>query len=469
MATLDGAWTYTYDAAGQLIRAIFTSTNPALPNQDLAYNYDPAGNRTSTVINGVTTAYTANAMNEYTSIGTALRQYDSDGNLLNDGTSTYTYNQLDELTGVTNAQGTTHYTYNALGQLVASTVNGQTTQNLIDPAGLGNVVSQYDGGGTLLAHFNYGLALVSQTTAAGASYFYDFDTMGSTVGLSDATGAYVNSYRYLPFGQSLTSSGAVANPFQYIGALGVQSEASGLLFMRARFYDPSVGSFVSSDPLQLLGGDTNFYCYAINRPVQFADPSGFDSVKAAELYIQIDLEEVSLSGNDDGLATPEEIETILAASLINAGRSWASQGLDPEYGPDYLIYEAELAAIQRDIEQLTEDSRDFAPPAPDIPARNFRPAMPDDPDDPTIASTFRKIPDGFRYYIDHPLKFLANVGNFVVGKIVDSGDPNDKVGPGGFGACQFHRQRNRPPLSHRFRERIHCDCPFAGGCDHRSA
>ena len=153
MATLDGAWTYTYDAAGQLTRAIFTSTNPAIPNQDLAYNYDPAGNRTSTVINGVTTAYTANAMNEYTSIGTALRQYDSDGNLLNDGTSTYTYNQLDELTGVTNAQGTTQYTYNALGQRVAQTAGGQTTQYLIDPVGLGNVVSQYDGTGTLLGAF----------------------------------------------------------------------------------------------------------------------------------------------------------------------------------------------------------------------------------------------------------------------------------------------------------------------------
>ena len=57
IGTLDGAWTYSYDAAGQLIRAIFSSTNPGIPNQDLAYNYDPAGNRTSTIINGVTTNY----------------------------------------------------------------------------------------------------------------------------------------------------------------------------------------------------------------------------------------------------------------------------------------------------------------------------------------------------------------------------------------------------------------------------
>ena len=87
MATLDGAWTYSYDAAGQLTRAIFTSTNPDLPNQDLAYNYDPAGNRTSTVINGVTTNYVANSMNEYTSVGGMTQQYDADGNLLFDGTT----------------------------------------------------------------------------------------------------------------------------------------------------------------------------------------------------------------------------------------------------------------------------------------------------------------------------------------------------------------------------------------------
>ena len=82
MTTLDGTWNYSYDAAGQLTRAIFTSTNPNIANQDLAYNYDPVGNRTSTVINGVTTDYTVNSMDEYTSIGGVLQQYDANGNLI---------------------------------------------------------------------------------------------------------------------------------------------------------------------------------------------------------------------------------------------------------------------------------------------------------------------------------------------------------------------------------------------------
>src|SRR5262249_45129631 len=83
-ATLDGTWTYTYDADGQLIHAVFASTNPTVPSQDLAYNYDAMGNRLTTVINGVTTAYTTNNVNEYTSVGGVAYQYDADGNLRND-------------------------------------------------------------------------------------------------------------------------------------------------------------------------------------------------------------------------------------------------------------------------------------------------------------------------------------------------------------------------------------------------
>ena len=79
------------------------------------YNYDAMGNRTSTVINGVTTVYTTNDMNEYTSVGGVAYTYDADGNLTSDGTNTYSYNTLNELIGVGGPCGTTTYTYNALG------------------------------------------------------------------------------------------------------------------------------------------------------------------------------------------------------------------------------------------------------------------------------------------------------------------------------------------------------------------
>jgi YD repeat-containing protein len=69
MGTLDGAWTYSYDDIGQLTHAVFASTNPAIPDQDLLYVYDAMGNRIRTVENGVTTAYTTNNLNQYTQVG----------------------------------------------------------------------------------------------------------------------------------------------------------------------------------------------------------------------------------------------------------------------------------------------------------------------------------------------------------------------------------------------------------------
>ena len=85
----DGEWVYTYDADSQLIQAVFTpnSSDPdGLTAQNLQYVYDAAGNRISETVNGVTTTYVANNVNEYTSSTTngvaTTYQYDADGNLI---------------------------------------------------------------------------------------------------------------------------------------------------------------------------------------------------------------------------------------------------------------------------------------------------------------------------------------------------------------------------------------------------
>ena len=231
-----------------------------------------------TVINGVTTTYTTNNMNQYTSVGGVACKYDANGNLLYDGTNTYTYNSLNELTSVTGPSGTTTYTYNALGQRVSSTTNGQTTQYLVDPTGLGNIVGAYSGSGTitassLIADYTYGHGLTSQVTTSG-TYYYDFDALGSTVGMSNATGSYVNSYSYLPFGGILAETQGVANPFQFVGQYGAMTTIAGLVTMGFRTYTPGTGRFTSEDPLGLGGGQMNLYCYVGNNPVLGVDPYG---------------------------------------------------------------------------------------------------------------------------------------------------------------------------------------------------
>ena len=280
-ATIDGAWAYTYDAIGQLTHAVFTSTNVDIANQDLAYFYDAAGNRTQTIINGVTTTYTTNNMNEYTQVGDTTYEYDANGNQISatgpDGTTTYSFNARNQLVGVTNTGGAWTYQYDAFGNRSASTQGGVTTQYLVDPAGLGNVVATFNGSGTLTNHFTYGLGLVSQVSAGGSSAYYDFDGIGSTAGITSSAGGYVQSYSYSPFGNLIGVAATSGNPFQYVGRWGVLDDGSGLIDMRTRDYDARLGRFTSVDPLGVVG-DVNTYRYAMNSPVDGIDPAGLKVV-----------------------------------------------------------------------------------------------------------------------------------------------------------------------------------------------
>ena len=111
-----------------------------------------------------------------------------------------------------------------------------------------------------------------KATSVGTGY-YDFDLTGSTSGLSGIAGSYVNNYSYTPFGESLVRNTTVSNPFQYVGQAGVADDGNGLLFMRARFYSPTTGRFLSQDPIRIAGG-VNLYAYALNAPAVHIDPTG---------------------------------------------------------------------------------------------------------------------------------------------------------------------------------------------------
>ena len=292
----DGQWVYAYDADGQLTHAVFTpnATDPdGLTSQDLQYVYDANGNRISQTVNGVTTTYVVNSMNEYTTAAAAGTvtscQYDPEGNLLAEtgpaGTTRYSFNQLRELTGVSGPGLSAAYSYDPFGNLASQTVSGTTTSFQVDPDG--NVAAAFDLSGNLLAHYAYGFGLVSQTTAAGA-FYYDFNSLGSTVGITNSSGQCVNRYAYLPFGQATTVAAAVSNPFTFVGALGVTSNGGPVLAMGARWYDPATAQFLSQDPLGLAGGDANLRRYAGNNPTRYADPAGLspDAVPVLMWYKQ---------------------------------------------------------------------------------------------------------------------------------------------------------------------------------------
>ncbi len=285
MQTHYGIWTYTYDAAGQLTRAVLTSTNAAIPNQDLTYEYDALGNRLRTRVNGVEEEYRANNLNQYTTVGDRTYAYDLDGNLVEEkgpaGTTVYTYNDENRLIGVTRGTNEWHYTYDALGNRVAVDDNGAVTHFVYDPAGLGNLVAEYDAGGNVLSRYTHGLGLVSRWSPADGDSYYGFDPMGNTSELTGPAGGLQNAYAYRPFGEVILDSQVVPDAFRFMGQAGIVADASSLYHVRKRQYDALAGRFTSVDPLGLGSGDLNFYAYAGNQPPMAFDPTGLSSYGCA--------------------------------------------------------------------------------------------------------------------------------------------------------------------------------------------
>ena len=134
-----------------------------------------------------------------------------------------------------------------------------------------------DGANNITARFIYGRGLLA-TATSDAAYCYHFNANGNTTALTDATQNIVNSYAYDPFGQVVDEQETIPQPFKFVGQFGVMAESYGLYYMRARYYDPSVGRFISEDPIGFAGGDVNFYAYVLNDPINAIDPSGLERV-----------------------------------------------------------------------------------------------------------------------------------------------------------------------------------------------
>jgi hypothetical protein len=76
-STRDARWTYEYDTIGQLVHAVFDTSNPAIADQDIRYEYDPVGNRIAVTTNGERIRYVTNEFNQYESSGNTQYDYDA--------------------------------------------------------------------------------------------------------------------------------------------------------------------------------------------------------------------------------------------------------------------------------------------------------------------------------------------------------------------------------------------------------
>lgn len=100
--------------------------------------------------------------------------------------------------------------------------------------------------------------------------YYHHDQLGSTRALTDKDGHVVQTYTYDPYGKATPSNTALLNPFQFAGQY--VDANSGLIYMRARWYDPATGQFLSRDPIDPITRSP--YGYVGGNPVNETDPTG---------------------------------------------------------------------------------------------------------------------------------------------------------------------------------------------------
>ncbi len=104
----------------------------------------------------------------------------------------------------------------------------------------------------------------------GTPQYFLQDHLGSTTELTNASGGVTEANSYDSFGNPSNSS--FSSRYQFTGR--EWDSFSNLQFSRARWYDPTVGRFISEDPIGFNGGDVNLYGYVLNQPTQLVDPLG---------------------------------------------------------------------------------------------------------------------------------------------------------------------------------------------------
>ena len=320
--------TYVYDSMNRLWKVLENGQVVA------TYTYDINGNRdTLTYGNGVSTKYDYNSANKLKGLtnknaaGSVLSKYDYtyylDGNQASkadasQGTTNYKYDGLGRISTVEGANGlfkrygyddrnnrsdltgtgeiftyaedmsfqydglnqlksavghsASTYNYNGDGLRQTKTVDGITTTQVLDG---GNVAVEIKG--NEITKYVRGVNLITQEKN-GQRYYYLYNGHGDVVQIVDNAGNVVNNYEYDEWGNITGQTEGIENPFKYAGEYF--DKETGLYYLRTRYYDPTIGRFISEDSYPGKDNDPlslNLYTYCHNNPVNLFDPSGHEA------------------------------------------------------------------------------------------------------------------------------------------------------------------------------------------------
>ena len=272
-------YAYEYDDYGNRAKMIATGSE----NYVTEYSYNNAqGKYTALLQKETKTVEDDNALKLQNNVKQTVYTYDANGNQLTktaDGkTETNTYDGLNQLIGFTDGETTASYTYGISGLRDSKTVNGVTTTHIWSGS---QIVVDYT------AHYTSTVYIRGTSLAAafdwdegskGDCRFYIQNAHGDVVNLTNADGEVTKKYTYDAFGVEKNIDDSDTNAFRYCGEY--YDAETGTIYLRARYYNPSTGRFISrdsvtgdiNDPLSL-----NLYTYCHNNPIFYLDPTGHNA------------------------------------------------------------------------------------------------------------------------------------------------------------------------------------------------
>ena len=231
-------------------------------NRLLTYNgenvkYDKDGNMTYGPLQGRMTEFAFDCRNRLVKAGDTVYEYDAENNRI----------------AVTTGTKRTEYVVNSqpeLSQVLQSTVR-DTANKAAQPE---------------TTYYFYGKGLISQENKTGGYLTYHFNNVGSTMAVTNQKGEVVKEYAYSPYGELLLGESDGSIPFLYNGQFGVTTDANGLYYMRARYYNVDTKRFINQDvltgTLERISS-LNRYAYVEGNPVSFLDPFGLAIETAIEI------------------------------------------------------------------------------------------------------------------------------------------------------------------------------------------
>ena len=225
---------------------------------------------------------------EVTIVTNASYGYDDAGNVTDIEFNSGAYgldlgwNAQYQLVAATNGSVVETYSYDALGRRVATVSGATTSYHVYDGI---HCIADVDAQGGLVRSYTYGpgidniLAMTVHEASETNTYYYLTDHLGSVLAITDSDGDVVESYDYDGWGRvqvydsesmPLSASG-IGNRYAFQGR--EVSWATGLIYFRARWYDPVTGRWLSKDPIGISGGLNQYVAFGGN-PVRFSDPMG---------------------------------------------------------------------------------------------------------------------------------------------------------------------------------------------------